>query len=145
MKKLILTSVIGLFTFISGFAQNNYEELPQTTQDFIESHFPSVAIKSAEREKDLLNFGNGELYEVELANGIKMDFNKAGNLTEIDSHNGEQIPEGVISEKISAYVSENYKNAHIVGWESKGKKEEVELSDDTELEFDINGKFLRVD
>lgn len=145
MKKLILMGTVAVFSLNPMFAQNNVEALPQTTQDFIKSNFSSATVKSAEREKDLLNFGNGELYEVVLSNGIKMDFNKAGDLTEIDSRNNERIPDGVLPENIVAYVSENYGSTFIVGWEADKKQQEIVLSDGTELEFDTTGKFLRED
>ncbi|HET8839315.1 MAG TPA: PepSY-like domain-containing protein [Flavobacteriaceae bacterium] len=145
MKKLILTCGALLFCFGTLFAQNNMRELPETTQEFVKKHFPNEKIKSAEREKDLMNFGNGEMYEVELENGIKMDFNEAGDLTEIESNDGVAIPKEALPETIYSYVEKNYPDAKIVNWEADTNDQEVELSDGTDLEFDTNGKFMKVD
>lgn len=145
MKKLILTCGAMIFCFGTLIAQNNMNELPETTQEFVKKHFSNEKIKSAEREKDLMNFGNGEMYEVELDNGIKMDFNEAGELTEIESNNDVAIPKEALPNSISSYVEKNYPNAHVVSWEADKNDQEVELSDGTDLEFDANGKFMRVD
>lgn len=142
MKNLILTSVVLLFSFSGIYAQKNVEKLPQTTKDFIKTNFPSEKITRMEKEKDLLDFGNEDLYEVVLENGIKMDFNKAGELTEINSRNGVAIPEGTIPANINSYVQKNYPGLHITSWEVDNNDQEVELSDGTDLEFDSAGKFL---
>jgi hypothetical protein len=157
MKKLILSSMALLFSVSVAFAQDNgkkaekhkkakmdLQELPQEVQDFVSQHFEGVKIRSAEREKDMLNFGNGELYEVVLANGVKLDFNKAGAVTEIESKDNAKIPEGALPSNIYSYVEENY-DAHIVNWEVDSDDQEVELSDGTDLEFDPNGEFMRED
>lgn len=157
MKKLILSSMVLLFSVSLAVAQDNgkkaekhrqakmdLQELPQEIQDFISQHFEGIAIKSAEQEKDLLNFGNGEMYEVELANGIKLDFNKAGQVTEIESKENVAIPQAALPSNIYAYVERNY-DAHIVNWEVDSNDQEVELSDGTDLEFDKSGKFLKED
>ncbi|HET8810930.1 MAG TPA: PepSY-like domain-containing protein [Flavobacteriaceae bacterium] len=145
MKKSILTSLVFIFAISAGFAQNKTDVLPQESKALIKKHFPDVMVKSAEREKDLINMGNGELYEVVLANGIKMDFNKSGGLTEIESRDDIEIPEGLLPGNIVSYVNDNYGDLYIVSWEDDKNDQEIELSDGTDLEFDSNGKFLKED
>lgn len=145
MKKSILTSLVFIFAISVGFAQNKTDVLPQESQNLIKEHFPDAMVKSAEREKDLINMGNGEMYEVVLENGIKMDFNKNGGLTEIESRKNLEIPEGVLPKNIVSYVNDNYEGLYIVSWEADKNDQEIELSDGTDLEFDSNGKFLKED
>lgn len=157
MKKLIVSIFVLLFTANLAFAQDktraekrqaaakmDLKELPQEIQDFVSEHFGDVAVNSAEREVDMLNFGNGEMYEVTLANGIKLDFNEAGAVTEIESKRNAKIPEAALPQEIVSYVKENYQ-ASIVSWESDKNDQEVELSDGMDLDFDPDGKFLKED
>ncbi|HET8804694.1 MAG TPA: PepSY-like domain-containing protein [Aequorivita sp.] len=145
MKKWILTGLMCTFALGATFAQDKTDVLPQASQELIKRHFSDVMVKSAEREKDLINMGNGELYEVVLENGIKMDFNKSGGLTEIESRDDIKIPEAVLPENIVSYVNDNYSDLYIVAWEADSNDQEIELSDGTDLEFDSNGKFLKKD
>lgn len=157
MKKLILSSMALFFSVSVAIAQDtgkkaekyrqaqmDLQELPQEIQDFVSQHFEDVPIKSAEKEKDLLNFGDDEMYEVKLANGIKLDFNKAGQVTEIESKDNVEIPRAALPSDIYAYVESNY-NSRITNWEVDNNDQEVELSDGTDLEFDRNGKFIKED
>lgn len=147
MRKLILSGMALLFSASLAFAQDDVKmdsnKLPQNVQDFVAQHFEGVAIKSA--EKDIMNIGNGEQYEVKLNNGIKLEFDKAGEVIEIDSKRNTEIPEGALPAEIYSYVESNYDNAFIISWEIDKNDQEVELSDGTDLEFDRNGKFLKVD
>lgn len=164
MKKLMLSCIAILFSASMVVAQEktnddkkqmkaekkqtaakmDLKELPQEIQDFVAKHFGDVAVKSAEREVDMLNFGNGEMYEVTLDNGVKLDFNEAGAVTEIESKKNAKIPEAALPQSIVKYVKDNY-TASIVSWESDKNDQEVELSDGMDLDFDPNGKFLKED
>ena len=145
MKKTILTGMLMIFTISFGFAQNNTDVLPQSSQDFISENFSSETVESAKKENSWFNWDKNEMYEVEFSNGIKLDFNKAGEVTEIDSKNEEPIPSEVLPRQIRTYVENNYQDAQIVSWEKDDDDQEAQLADGTELEFDGNGNFLKED
>lgn len=143
MKKIILVALMGLFSTGISYAQDAKKDLPQVASDFIEQHFTDATIEKAEKNDSWYNFDKNEMYEVKLSNGIKLDFDKEGNITEIDGTVA--IPQDVLPENIYTYVDENYTDAEIVSWEMDEDEQEVRLSDGTELEFDAEGNFIKED
>jgi hypothetical protein len=106
------------------------------------SHAPGQ-IKSYVRA----NFSNGKIikaeYKVKLNNGIKLKFDGNYDIIEIDSRTA--LPDEVIPQKIRAYVSKKYPDNKVTEWEKKGNAQEVELTNDVELIFDLKGNFLKMD
>lgn len=145
MKKLLLTGIVIFFSFNAVIAQTKISELPKTSQDFIKKHFNAEEVVKVEKNDNWYNWDNDEMYEVRLGNGIKLDFNKAGNITEIDSKEGSSIPLDALPAPIVAYLNQSGWSADIVSWEKDGSGHEVQLADGRELEFDANGKFLKED
>ena len=107
------------------------------------SFFSSEEISKIEEESGWFEWDKNEMYEVHLSNCTKLDFNKEGEITEIDGT--EAIPENVLPENIFSYVGENYSGAEIVSWEMDDDEQEVKLSDGTEIEFDAEGNFIKED
>lgn len=143
MKKVIVSAFFAVFS-IGMFAQANTSILPGTAQNFINQHFSSVSVNEVE-EYSNWQIWEDEKYEVRLSNGIELDFDENGNLIEIDSQNNEAIPMSALPSQISSYLQSNYPNAQVVGWEKQDKEQEVELADGTELEFDAQGNFRKID
>lgn len=143
MKKVILSASVALFS-IGLFAQTNTDNLPSTAQDFIKENFSSVSVAEV-KENSSWQIWEDDKYEVSLSNGIELDFNKNGEIIEIDSQNDESIPQSTLPSNIATYLQENYPDAQVIGWEKQDKKQEVELADGTELEFDGQGNFRRID
>lgn len=144
MKKLFLTG-IGILCSALLFAQTDTSVLPQPSQNFITQNFASEQVTKVEKNDSWYNWDKDEMYEVRLGNGIKLDFNKEGEVTEIDSKEGTTIPPEALPEAIRTYLSSNESNAAIVSWEKDDDEQEVQLADGRELEFDANGKFLKED
>lgn len=142
MKTIVLTALMGVMFSGVSYAQVK-DELPQTASDFIGEHFADAPITKAEKNNSWYNFDKNEMYEVELSNGTKLDFNKDGEITEVDGT--EAVPQGIIPENIFNYVEENYQDANILSWEMNDDEQEVKLSDGTELEFDAEGNFIKED
>lgn len=115
-------------------------ELPAVAQAFIKEHFSGQDVTTINVEKDL----TGTEYDVVLSGGVKIEFDGKGNWEEIDA-NTTALPATVVPPAISDYVSNNYAGKAIVQIDKDRKGFDVELADDTELEFDTNGKFIRVD
>ena len=63
----------------------------------------------------------------------------------IDIEGISKLPDSVIPSKIREYVVANYPQNHIIGWEIDGRNQQVELDNDLDLEFTMNGDFIRID
>jgi hypothetical protein len=116
-------------------------ELPQPAKEFISTHFASATITTVVKEEELKKVS----YDVVLNNGTTLDFNKAGECTEIDSNKAEKLPDSVIPVRILEYVQTNYASDFITGWEIDGADQDIELSSQLELKFDKDSNFLRVE
>jgi len=145
MKKTMYTAIVMMFSMTMTFAQTDVSVLPQNAQDFISKNFGDATVKKADKEDKWFSWDKNEMYEVHLSNGIKMDFNKAGEITEIDSRDNAPIPMEAIPAEIRSYVEKNHAGTTVVSWEKDNDEQEVKLSDGTDLEFDLKGKFLKLD
>lgn len=145
MKKMIFTSALLMLFSFSVVAQSNEDVLPQNSRDFIAQHFSQASVAKVDKEDGWLDWDKNEMYEVRFDNGIKLDFDQDGNVTEIDSKRGEGIPLEALPDKIRQYLEENYGGIEVVSWEMDRRDQEVELADGTDLEFDSNGNFLKLD
>ena len=115
-------------------------ELPAAARDFLAQHFAGENIAKVVKEKDIIK--KDDSYDVTLSNGTTLDFNKAGEVTEIDSQT--KVPDSFIPSGISTYVQTNYANDIILGWEKEGENQDVELSSQVELRFDKSNNFVSV-
>lgn len=143
MKKVIVSAFCALFS-VGVFAQTNTNKLPGNAQDFINKHFSSVSIEKTD-ENSNWQIWEDDKYEVKLSNGMELDFDENGNLMEIDSQNNEAVPMSALPSNISAYLKANHPNAQVIGWEKQDMEQEVELADGTEVEFDAEGNFRKLD
>ncbi|OEY73250.1 PepSY-like domain-containing protein [Salegentibacter salarius] len=143
MKKVILSGFFALCSF-GIFAQTNTKILPATAQDFIQQNFSSNTVEEVE-ENSKWQIWADDKYEVKLSNGVELDFDENGNIIEIDSPKDEAIPMKALPSTIATYLKENYPDSQVIGWEKEKKSQEVELLDGTELEFDEQGNFRKID
>ena len=67
----------------------------------------------------------------------------ASNIIDVDGVI--QLPNSVIPQSILDYVSVNYPNNVITDWELEFNHQQVELNNNIELEFEMNGNFIRID
>jgi len=145
MKKAILTGILSVFTVGFLIAQTGAEQLPKNVKDYIDKEFPSENITFVDKDKDLMPWNNEDMYEVHFSSGLEVVFSKTGKVTEIEAAKGQKIPEQVLPTSIVSYVKTNYPQASVKSWDVDGNDQDVELSNGVDLEFDKNGKFLRVD
>ncbi|MDQ3292307.1 MAG: PepSY-like domain-containing protein [Bacteroidota bacterium] len=115
-------------------------ELPQQAKDFISTHFGNATIVSVEKEKEISHTS----FDVVLNNGTTLDFNSSGECTDIDGKTT-PLPASVIPAKILDYVQTQYPTDSIVSWEKDGQHQEVQLGNNLELKFDLDGNFLSLD
>lgn len=140
MKKIILP-VLVIFAFSAIQAQNSNvnPEVPAQIKTFINKHFPENTVVKYKKKVE----SKGTEYKIHLSDFIKLKFNTQFEPVEIESET--RLPESVIPSKIATYVKSNYPDLYIVEWEKKNNKQEIELNNDLELEFDLDGNFLRID
>ena len=133
-----------MFVSVGMFAQNSSDKLPATAQDFITKNFSSVSVEEV-KENSSWQIWEDEKYDVRLSNGIELDFDKNGNVLEIDGNNNETIPETALPSEIVSYLQSNYPDASVVSWDKKDNGQEIELQNDVEIEFDQEGNFQKID
>lgn len=116
----------------------NFNDLPQQAQTFLNDYFSTYNISS------ITMSDNG--YEVNFDNGTEVDFNAQGIWTDIDAGLGYYVPFEIVPLGISSYLSTNFPTQNIteISRTVTGGYI-VELTNDAELIFDINGDFLGYD
>jgi hypothetical protein len=114
--------------------------LPANAQAFIKQHFKGQTVTSAHEDKEMFETD----YNAVLSNGIEIEFDNKGNWDEIDG-NHIALPTSVLPKAIADYTAANYKAQGVVQIDKKRSGYDIELANGTELEFDANGKFLRID
>lgn len=141
MKNLSL--ILLSFALVSASCEKekivSENDLPATSKNYITTHFPDQKIAQAIKEFDDLK----KTYKVYLDNGVKLEFNRSGEIRKIEGNS--KLPDSVIPSQILTYVTDNYPAEYIKKWELDDNRQEVELSNGLDLEFDRNGNFLRID
>ena len=139
--KIALLFVLYVLVFTSCDKENivSSNDLPAVSMNYINTHFAGQQIVQAIKERDDLKI----TYKVYLNNGTKLEFNRDGEIIEMESN--EALPESVIHSAILSYVHSNYSAVFIKAWELNKTLQEVKLSNGLTLEFDRNGIFLRID
>lgn len=148
MKKFVLGTSLMLFLMVCFTACKDndddivigVDQLPTEAKAFINLHFSAQSITKVEQEK------SGETvtgYDVTLNNGVKLDFDAQGEITQVESNS--QLPNTIIPAKILLYVTNNYSGIFITEWERRANEQEVGLSNGVDLVFNLEGEFVRTD
>ena len=143
MKKISLILVaISLFVFSNANAQKKYlavSETPGQIISYINAHFPKSEIISVKKDKEVLKTE----YKVKLNTMVELEFDGNFSIKKIESKSA--LPQSVVPEKIVAYIHKNYPNNKILEWKHEKKGQKIELDNDIDVVFDLNGKFLGID
>lgn len=148
MKKFLLGLSFLLaiaITAISCSKDNDGNEivLPGKANTFISAKFKTAKVVKVSKVNDNLT---KKEFEVILDNGIKIEFDKDGNWVEIEAVDDDQaIPSEFVPEKILAYLAINYPGLGVNSIEIEDDGYEIELTDGTDLDFDLQGNFVKVD
>ncbi|MBQ4083126.1 MAG: PepSY-like domain-containing protein [Bacteroidaceae bacterium] len=142
MKKFLLTLACVL-TLVTNACADNYQpvdrsQLPEKAQNFLTTYFPEAKISLARKEFDVMELS----YDVIFTDGIKVEFDRKGNWTEVDclTH---PIPSGIVPESINKVISTHYPEAKITKIERNHREVEVKL--DNRVEFTFNKKMQLID
>jgi len=142
MKTKIALAVLLLGLAIPALAQKKIasSELPKPAQEFLQKHFSHTGIEIAKKDAE-----HGEKgYEVKLQDGTEVEFWKDGSYREVDGGKN-PIPTAFIPASIRDYVAANYPNEKITHIDYGHKDVDVDLTNNIDLEFTKDGKFLKKD
>ncbi|TXJ58890.1 hypothetical protein EPJ74_11775 [Brachyspira aalborgi] len=109
------------------------EQLPQNALQFIQKYFPNVNILYAEMDK--------KGYEVQLSNGVEIEFLRNGEFKEIEG-NYVALPFEILPQSVASTVGKTYPNTVITKIKRKWNFYEVKLNNMMELYIDANGQLL---
>lgn len=147
MKKLFtVLSLILSFSLLTISCEKEKiveaNQLPSIGTTFLNEHFKGIQILSVTQEKEGLSSTE---YTVLLDNGVEVTFDKNGNWKEVDAKVTNAIPTSFILPMIVDYVNTNYPTTAINGIDKEKNRFDVDLTNELDLVFDANGKFLRID
>ncbi|WP_159023610.1 PepSY-like domain-containing protein [Formosa sp. L2A11] len=148
MKTTVASIFIALICFSSCSSDDDNnsndvlleeDEIPTEITSYVSTHFETNSIFRAEKETE----NNKVNYNIYLETSYELEFNSDFEIIEIDGIT--QLPDSVIPELILDYVTENYPDNVITDWELETNYQQVELNNGYELEFGLNGDFIRLD
>ena len=146
MKKLLYLLLLAVLPLVSCDDHDDvqtsiyFHQLPQTAQDFVNTHFSGVEVSSVLKEKD------GRVWEfmVYFVNGSWIEFDALG-VWEIVTCYHTGVPNSVVPEKILTYFTDNYPTNKIVQIEQENNRYDVELDNGAEFWFDKSGNLIESD
>lgn len=118
----------------------NVNELPAKAQTLLSKHFKGQKVMLATIESGVVS----RSYDVVLRNGTKLEFDKKGNLTEIDCKQG-IVPSQLIPQPIKNYLKVNYRGETVRKIELNKKEYEVELANGIDLTFNKHFQLIDID
>jgi hypothetical protein len=139
-QKCFIASSVALFLS----ACDKEEVIPSNAlsgeiKSYISTHFPNKSIIQVIRDRD----GLTKTYDVMLSESISLEFNRKNEIIEIDGLT--ELPLSVIPQRIRQYVIDNSPSNLITDWELDDKNQQIQLDNGLDLEFNMNGDFLRID
>ena len=114
--------------------------LPAKAQTLLNNHFNGQKVMLATIESGVVS----RSYDVVLQNGTKLEFDKKGNLTEIDCKQS-IVPDQLIPQAIRNYLMENYPAQAVKKLEMNKNEYEVELANGLDLTFNKHFQLIDID
>ena len=114
--------------------------LPAKAQTLLSQHFNGQKVILATIETGVIN----KTYDVVLQNGTKLEFDKKGNLTEIDCKQA-TVPDQLIPQAIKNYLMANYAGQSVKKIEMNKNEYEVELANGLDLTFNKHFQLIDID
>ena len=113
-------------------------ELPAKAQTVLTTHFSGQKVALTIKENGF------DGYDVVLQNGTKLEFDRKGNLTEVDCKQG-TVPAKLIPQAIKSYVQTNYSGQNIKKMEIDKNEHEIELSNGLDITFNKRFQVIDID
>ena len=114
--------------------------LPAKAQTLLSQHFNGQKVMLATIESGVVS----RSYDVVLQNGTKLEFDKQGNLTEVDCKQA-TVPNQLIPQAIRNYLKENYPAQAVKKIEMNKNEYEVELANGLDLTFNKHFQLMDID
>ena len=148
MKRILRILMIAIYCMVScnmvANAGNDkpisVNALPAKAQTLLSQHFNGQKVMLATIELGVVSRN----YDVVLQNGTKLEFDKKGNLTEIDCKQG-KVPVKLIPQAIRNYLMENYPAQAVKKLEMNKNEYEVELTNGLDLTFNKHFQLIDID
>ena len=148
MKRIFRILMIAICCMVScNMAANarndkpiSVNALPAKAQTLLSQHFNGQKVMLATIESGVVS----RSYDVVLQNGTKLEFDKKGNLTEIDCKQG-IVPVQLIPQAIKNYLEVNYAGQSVKKIEIKKNEYEVELVNGLDLTFNKHFQLIDID
>ncbi len=147
MNTLKTLSTIAFSLLVFGIATAQDEglvpasALPANAQTFVNQYFSANDIVSVWQDTEK---GKVEEYTVLFADGTEVEFHADGNWKEVKARNGQVSPK-IVPAKIAKYVHKKFPKAMIKEIKKGRTKYEIDLTNNVELLFNLNGNFLKID
>ncbi len=144
MKKLVL-AVVAMFAMSTLVMADNDKpvqvtQLPAKAQTFLNTYFKDAKVALATQETELFN----KSYDVVFNTGDKVEFDKAGEWTEVRCRQT-GVPAQIVPAQIAEYVKTNYPDALILQIERDSREWEIKLSNRWEITFDKQMRVIDID
>ena len=148
MKRIFRILMIAICCMVScNMAANagndkpiSVNALPAKAQTLLNNHFNSQKVMLATIESGVVS----RRYDVVLQNGTKLEFDKKGNLTEINCKQG-IVPALLIPQAIKNYLKDNYAGQSVKKIEMNKNEYEVELTNGLDLTFNKHFQLIDID
>lgn len=148
MKRILRILMIAICCMVSCNMVANEDNdkpisvnaLPAKAQTLLSQHFNGQKVMLATIETGVIN----KSYDVVLQNGNKLEFDKKGNLTEIDCKQG-KVPAKLIPQAIRNYLKKNYPAQAVKKIEMSKNEYEVELANGLDLTFNKHFQLIDID
>lgn len=147
MKKLYLLLIVGLFACVAWSCSDDDDdkdfnvpesELPVAAKAFISEFYPADKIVKVTKE-----YSNGAIsYDVKFASGLDIDFDAAGQWTDVDAPKGQTLPLGIVPDQIMDYITQTFPTLGVNEISRDKFGYEVELVNGRDLYFDSNFNFI---
>ena len=148
MKRIFRILMIAICCMVScNMAANagndkpiSVNALPAKAQTLLNNHFNGQKVMLATIESGVVS----RSYDVVLQNGTKLEFDKKGNLTEINCKQG-IVPALLIPQAIKNYLKDNYAGQSLKKIEMNKNEYEVELTNGLDLTFNKHFQLIDID
>ena len=148
MERTIKTIMVVICCVMAFFMPANADinkpikvtELPAKAQTVLSQHFKNQKVAFASIESGIID----KNYDVVMQNGTKLEFDKKGNVTEIDCKQG-AVPEKLIPQAIYTYLQENHSGQTVRKIEFNKNEYEVELSNGLDITFNKHFQVIDID
>ena len=131
---------IGFASCTNETTTTDMTTLPVAVQNTVKNNFTGNVVSVTTEDSAI----GVEEYEVCLDDGTKISF--AGEeWDEVEMPLGVSVPSYFLLSPISEYVATNYPGQAIVQISKDNKGYEIELANGIDIDFDINGNFIKVD